>query len=230
MPGNWEPNDRFKCLNEIPDRIRKTGAIPGIWLAPTAIYETHPYVTERRDCVQRLPDGRTAVVFSNWEWSKDNVPPYEGYKGLTWFLDPDHPESKAYIYDLIHSFSKRGWKYFKFDFTHALSTMRVKYDRKKTRFETQRDLYKLIREAAGEDAIICACIGGNFRYPVGIADTVRSGGDTGWDYDCVKSAISDIAIRVFTHGVWWLTDPDVYYMRNVKSELNLEESWMIKAL
>ena len=43
----------------------------------------------------------------------------------------------------------QGWRYLKIDFTYGLVTARKAYDRKKTSFQSLRDLYTLFGKPAG---------------------------------------------------------------------------------
>ena len=227
-PGDWSPNGRFADIwTKIPTMIENTGGIPGLWLAPTAIFQEHPLVQENPDIIQRLPDGKPAITFSNWKWCAERVPECKGFDGRAAYLEIDHPKAKELIRNIIKDAVALGYKYLKLDFTYPLSTARVQYNKKKTSFESLRDLYQLFRESAGDDIYICACIGGNWRYAIGYADSSRLGGDIGSSYGMVKKNLPDFLIRSFTNGIWWAGDPDVFFMREENSKMNLEESWLL---
>lgn len=69
MPGDWRPHARFhEAWADMPREIAASGSIPGLWLAPTKVFHRHPIVKEHPEWLQRLPDGRPAVSFSNWGW------------------------------------------------------------------------------------------------------------------------------------------------------------------
>jgi hypothetical protein len=227
MPADWRPNERFQaCWDTLPGEIAATGSIPGLWLAPTTVFCHHPIVTEHPDWLQRMPDGKPAVSFSNWGWcgSKDRKP---GETNLpTYYLDPDHPQARKFMFDIIRSAVDAGWKYLKLDFTYALSTARMAWDRSKTQMESLRDLYKLFRDAAGPEVIICACADPD-RYSLGYADTARMGGDIGDNWPTVRKNLPELLPRLTLNGVWWNGDPDVFYMRSQHSRLTPEESWFL---
>jgi hypothetical protein len=177
MPGDWRPNSRFaSCWDSLPREIAEAGAIPGMWLAPHAIYSGHDMVQRGGGCVQRMADGSPAVTFSNWGWCAEEADSSHKGDGKTWFLDPDHPEAKEMMTNIIRKAVADGWRYLKIDFTYAVSTARAAFDRKKTSFETLRDMYRLFREAAGENVLISSCTGGNTRYSLGYVDISRTGG------------------------------------------------------
>jgi hypothetical protein len=93
--------------------------------------------------------------------------------------------------------------------------------------ETLRNLYRLFREAAGPDTILCACIGEMGRYALGYADTARLGGDIGAEWPALGRNLKELPLRLCVNGLWWNGDPDVFYMRAVNSNLSLEESWVL---
>ena len=212
-PGNWLPNDRFASIwKELPGLIAETGSIPGIWLAPTMVHESHPMVSEHPDWVQRV-DGEPAIYFSNW--------------GKTYALESDHPEVQRYMAELLRQYADDGWEYFKVDFCYPVSTARKAWDRKKTSFQTLRELFELMRSSIGSEALLSACIGVPGRYALGSADFARLGGDIGSSWDAVKQTVRAWLIWSCTHGVWWQGDPDVFMMRTENSSLNFEESCLL---
>ena len=221
-PGSWsEPNSRFEDgFKEFPKMITDNGCVPGLWLAPTAIWTSHPFAIANPDALQKKADGSPAITFNNWSWctDKDDV-------NTTTYLELGHPKVDEFIKNIIKDAVADGWKYLKIDFTYAISTVRVAYQRKKTTYELLRDLYLLIREAAGEDIIICACVGGLFRYTIGVVDTQRIGGDVLPNIKSIRQGLSDCILRAMVGGKWFTVDTDVFYMRK-GTELSFEESWI----
>lgn len=227
-PGDWRPNERFfDRFDSLAPDIEAAGGKAGLWLAPTTIFPEHPFVRNRPELVQRLPGGEPAVTFSNWEWCRDFYEPDNRFWGKTCYLEVDHPDCRAFMADIIRSAVSKGFKYLKLDFTYGISTARVPYDRHKTRFESLRDLYALFREAAGDDVYICACIGENGRYAMPYVNSARIGGDIGASYGHMTQNLPDFLLRIYTNGIWWNCDPDVYFMRSENSSLSLEESWIL---
>ena len=228
MPGDWGPNARFAASwQDLPHRIETTGSIPGLWLAPHAIFHRHPICVEHPDWLQRMPDGSHAVSFSNWGYCARADWQWGDVSEPTYFLDPDHPGARAFMFDIVASAVRAGWKYLKLDFTYAVSTARRPYNPRKTRMETLRDMYQLFREAAGPDILICACIGEMGRYALGFADTARLGGDIGGDWNSIRRNLPDTLIRMSTNGTWWNGDPDVFYMRRENVSMSAAEAWCL---
>lgn len=226
MPGDWRPNAKFeKTWKGLPSMISATGSIPGLWLAPTAIYETHPIAKEHPGMLQQFPNNVLPYYNSNWGWCNDSTYyPRKPGSGKTYYLDPDHPESKKFIRNLLSETVKQGWKYLKLDFTYSLSTARNAYDRKKTKMESLRDLYALFRESCGPHVLINACIGTCERYALGSVDILRTGGDISTNWEKVKSVIKSTVARSVTNGHWWQADPDVYIMRYMRPQEPVQKS------
>jgi len=228
MPGDWRPNSRFaESWDQLPFQITKTGAIPGLWIAPHAIFHRHPICSQHPEWLQRLPDGTPAVSFSNWSWCARPDAKWDDMSEPTYFLDPDHPEARQFMFDIVTNAVHAGWKYLKIDFSYALSTARKSWDPGKTRMETLREMYRLFREAAGPDTLICACIGEMGRYALGSADTARLGGDIGGDWKSIHRNLPDTLIRMSTNGIWWNGDPDVFHMRHENLSITNEEAWCL---
>jgi len=225
MPGDWGPNKRFeKEWKDIPKEIAENGSIPGLWLAPTAICDIHPIAKSHPEMLQHLPNGDNAVSFSNWGWSVDA----KGNKGnKTYFLEIDRPDSKVFVADIIKKAVSDGWRYFKVDFTYGLSTARVAYNRKKTQFESLKDLYTLLRQSTGPNILINACVGYTERYPLGNVDILRIGGDIGGNWNTVQSNLRELLSRANVNGNWYQADPDVFFMRKENTSLNDEENFLL---
>jgi hypothetical protein len=228
MPGDWGPNERFRDgWDALPAEIAAAGSVPGLWLAPHAVFHRHPVVAEHPDWVQRLPSGEPAVSFSNWGWcSRPDWKWGEGHEP-TYYLDPDHPRARTFMHDIVSGAVRQGWRYLKLDFTYAVSTARLPADPRKTRMETLRGMYELFRDAAGPATIICACIGEMGRYALGLADTARLGGDIGSEWRSIKQNLPDTLIRMSTNGTWWVGDPDVFHMREENLRMSPEEAWCL---
>ena len=89
-----------------------------------------------------------------------------------------------------------------------------------------RDLYRLMREAAGPEITINACIGGADRYALGYADASRCAGDTGGNFGSVRDNLRRLWLLQPTNGRWWALDPDVFYLRD-NTKLSPEASFLL---
>ena len=214
--GDWGANERFEnCWKGLPQRLAEKNLIPGLWLAPFAVTEgSEPYI-KLSHCIQRNKNGEPCVRFSNWNWALDDT---RQYPQGTAYLDPALPEVKEYVANLIRSAVADGWKYLKLDFLYGISTNRV-HSREKTTFEILRDLFAVMREAAGDDIWICSCTGKLSRFAMGYADSTRSGGDSGEEFASARANMWDYFLGLCTKE-WWQCDPDVYFMRSERIQLS----------
>ena len=225
MPGDWRPNDRFTDFEALPQRIRKSGSVPGLWLAPTLIHEDHPAVSKHPDWLQRLPDGKPAVSYGNWGWVTDPDYQFGNPGSRTYYLETDHPDVQDFIRDIVGEAVDSGWKYLKLDFTNRNSPARTGWHNKRTTFESLRNLYRLFRQAAGPTTILNACIGGAGRYALGYADVARAAGDNMGAWDSVTQNLRAVFLLTHINGLWWGLDPDVFYLR--PTNLTGEETFLL---
>ena len=225
MPADWRPNERFGAAwATLPARIAKTGSIPGLWVAPTTVHGTHPFLREHPDWLQRLPTGERAISFMNWSGYNHAKTPDEQ---KTYYLDPDHPDVQTFVSQIFTNLKQQGWRYLKIDFTYPVSTARVAYDRHKTSFETQRDLYARIRQVSGPDLLLNACIGDLGRYALGSVQIARIGGDIGTHWPTVRGNLRALLMGIPTNGLWWQADPDVFYLRRERNALTDDENYLL---
>ena len=215
--GEWTPNSKFAAVwKDLPAKIKATGAIPGTYLVPSMVSESSPIAKEHPEWLQRTADGKLAIRFPDLDSQGD-------------YLETDRPDVKNYMRSLLATARREGWEYTKIDFTYGISTARKAYDRKKTSFETHREMYKTFREGAGPEMLLNACVGEPGRYAIGLVDIARLGGDTGNNWKTVKGNLARLLTLTATNGVWWQGDPDVYYMRAANSQLTEEESHLLTA-
>jgi hypothetical protein len=112
MPGDWGPNARFaRDWDALPAAIASTGSVPGLWLAPHAVFHRHPLCAEHPDWLQRLPSGEPAVNFSNWGWCARGDLKWGDTSEPTYFLDPDHTGAQQFMHDVVSRAVHYGWRY-----------------------------------------------------------------------------------------------------------------------
>ena len=90
-----------------------------------------------------------------------------------------------------------------------------------------KDLYALLRQSAGPDILINACVGYTERYPLGNVNILRIGGDIGTNWNTVQSNLRELLSRSMVNGIWYQADPDVFFMRKENNSLNDEENFML---
>ena len=131
------------------------------------------------------------------------------------YLDPTFPATREFIKKTLHERYAEGFRYFKLDFNWA--RWKDRYNQKLTRLQVQRELFKLYRECIGEDAYLCACVGGFHRGCLGYADSSRIGTDSGprWKPMYTGCSMADlfnaIGSMALTEGILFAADPDCTY-------------------
>ena len=197
MDGDWRGNDKFpNGMASTAKAIREAGYVPGVWFAPLMIHPDHPWIEQNPDAIQTNAKGIASFMNPN--------PFHPG--GAKW-VNPDHPETKKFLFNIIRDARERGFGYIKIDFN---GIGRRFIDPTKTSLQVFRDLYTLYREAAGEDMYILSCLGQPTRGVIGFIDAARVGPDShpnGFAH-CLESVLR---FQIY-HNVWWQNDPDVTYL------------------
>lgn len=224
--GDWE------CItdeNKFPDgfeimlnKIKETGAMAGIWLAPTNIKGNTKMFEEYYDCMWNNQDGKLRERDPKW---KENI-----HKP-----DITNPIAMKAVANILRKKRELGYNYFKIDFNQFEVDGTVSYDGTKTKLQTYRELYKNYREAIGEDAYLCAC-SGMTRGVFGFADSCRTGTDSCdvWMrehyFSCdIANSIWDTHNIQMANGIIFAVDPDVTYVNTreiTKEELRVWSSFV----
>lgn len=192
--GPWLPNEKFGDMKRLADEIRKAGARPGIWV--------------------RLLHNRDEVLTEEMRLLLN---------GKRKYLDPTHPFVKEYIKNDIERIKGWGYELLKHDFTTfdmfgdwggSLNETITKidgwhfYDRSKTNAEIVLDLYRLIKETAGEMYIIgCNTVS---HLCAGLVELNRTGNDTsGREWDPTrKNGVNTLAFRFAQNEAFYMCDAD----------------------
>jgi len=212
---NWATNEKFsRGFKDLNDSIKEAGAVPGLWLSPVRV---DLIVSETGQKCRPFPI----------QW-------YTEYRlGKPWLncLDPTYPEAREYIYNSIRNNYNLGFRYFKLDFSKIEYFTKRFYNPKMTRFQAQRELFRIYRQAAGNDSYIVACGPVNHRFMVPFVDAVRVGTDTGADNGFAKSLATDgqpanihgfwypiasLVNKSYENGVLANGDPDVTYVAHLR--------------
>jgi alpha-galactosidase len=87
--GNWEPNAKFPSgMEDLATRIKATGRIPGLWLAPLLVVPSSKLYREHRDWL--LHDQKGRLVPAGFNWSEQ-----------LYALDTTHPEALDWLAALM---------------------------------------------------------------------------------------------------------------------------------
>ncbi len=192
--GPWIANEKFGDMKKLADEIREIGARPGIWV--------------------RLLHNRDSAI-------TDEMRIYRS--GKRQYLDPTHPDVQAYIRADIERIKGWGYELLKHDFTTfdlfggwgcELDSTITKidgwsfYDRTKTNAEIVLDLYRLIKDAAGDMYIIgCNTIS---HLCAGLVEINRTGNDTsGREWEATKkNGVNTLAFRLAQNEAFYMCDAD----------------------
>ncbi len=205
--GPWFGNPNFGDMGKFAERLRGLGVRPGIWFRPlTPLADT--------------PD--------SWKLNRDNR-----------YLDPTIPEVIEHVASHIKRFTRWGYEMIKHDFTSwdlfghwgfqmGPSPTRDGWklnDASKTNAEVLTDLYRTIREAAGEAGLLgCNTVG---HLAAGFHELQRSGDDTsGRNWDRTRRmGVNTLAFRSPQHRAFFDVDPDIVAITKAMP-WELVEQWL----
>jgi alpha-galactosidase len=205
--GPWEGNPRFGDMGAFAGRLKGLGVRPGIWFRP----------------LTPLPDSP-----ESWRLSRDKD-----------YLDPTVPEVQEHVKREIQKFVGWGYEMIKHDFTtwdllglwgFEMGSSPTRdgwnlHDRSRTNAEVLTDLYRFIREAAGETRLIgCNTVG---HLTAGTHELQRIGDDTSgrsWNRNR-RMGVNTLAFRAPQHRSFFEVDPDIVAITKAVP-WSLVEQWL----
>ncbi|MGV3617444.1 MAG: hypothetical protein ACO1SV_19125 [Fimbriimonas sp.] len=205
--GPWEGNPRFGDMGAFADRLRSLGVRPGIWFRPLTP-------------LAGMPDA--------WNSARNAT-----------YLDPTVPEVHEYVAGEIRKLVGWGYEMIKHDFTSwdlfgrwgpemGSSPTRDGWrlqNASKTNAEVLTDLYRTIREAAGDARLIgCNTVG---HLAAGFHEVQRTGDDTSgrsWDRNR-RMGVNTLAFRAPQHHAFFEVDPDIVAITKA-APWSLVEQWL----
>jgi alpha-galactosidase len=212
--GEWlQHNEKFpQGIDGWAKDVRGDGFEPGLWLSPFTIDKKASIFREHPDAVLRDARGR---------------PMHGGFLINRWImgLDPTHPATQEHVRRAVDTIVHQwGISYLKLDFLYCGALPGKRYDPRRTRAQALRDGLALIREAAGEKAVLvgCGCPAGP---ALGLIDIMRVSPDCAprWrpyllgfesvfrhdpSLPATRNAIRNSIHRSWTHRRWWWLDAD----------------------
>ncbi|MBE6688813.1 MAG: hypothetical protein E7588_05995 [Ruminococcaceae bacterium] len=193
LGGPWYPNTKFGDMKKLAEEMKSLGVRPALW------YKS----------------------LDNSEVFKDNH--YLRYNDATktatdYTLDPSKPETLEQIKKEIQRFKSWGFEMIKEDFSSFDMLLKWGFEMgdelteanwhfhntSLTTAEIAKNLYKAIREAAGDDMIISGCNSFN-HLCAGIYEFMRTGDDTSgihWDRT-KKMGVNTLAFRMSHHNTFY---------------------------
>ena len=205
--GPWIINDKFKDMAKLAKEIKSHNIHPGIWFRPLSHLSND------------FKDNRHPL-------NKD-------------FLDPTIKETKEYVYNLVRQIVDWGYELIKYDYItydiflnygfqmdDNLTPQGWRYkDNHYTNAEIILDMYRIIREAAGNALLIgCNTVS---HLAAGLVEINRIGDDTsGFDWErTTKMGVNSLAFRLIQNNVFYVIDADCVGIMN-KIDWNLNKNWL----
>ncbi|MDB5002493.1 MAG: hypothetical protein JWQ34_718 [Mucilaginibacter sp.] len=218
--GGWnddfsKPNDKFKDMHLLGDEIKKSGMRPGLWMRPL--------------CARH--DEKPSLLAPKIKGRNNPKNPV---------LDPTIPENVARIKRNFDFYKDWGYEMVKHDFSTYDITGRWGFamkdsitepgwnfnDRSKTTVEIILDLYRNIRDAAGDGIYIIGC-NTMSHLSAGIFELCRIGDDTSgneWDRT-PKMGVNTLGFRLPQHNKFYAVDGDCVGL-TTKIEWSRNKQWL----
>lgn len=221
--GDWQPDPvKFpRGMKASVDDIHEKGFLAGLWVAPfvankkSRIYKEHP----------------------DWFYKVGNKPWYKGSNWGGFFsLDIDHPEVEAYLEECFRQiFEDWGFDLVKLDFLYAAAPYGSEDE---TRAGRMIRAMKLLRKWCG-DKLILGC-GVPVMPAFGLVDYCRISCDVSLDWNnnfvmqhtnrervSTRNAILNSIYRRQLNGRAYISDPDVFFLRENNIKLNAEQKYVL---
>ncbi len=169
----------------------------------------------------------------DWLLQVDGKPWYAGVNwGGFYSLDIDNPQVVAYLERVFHRvLTEWGYDLVKLDFLYAVAPVG---NERETRAGRMRRAMELLRRLCG-DKLILGC-GVPLMPAFGLVDYCRIGCDVGLDWDgsrlmqlthrervSTRQAIGNAIFRRQLNGRAWLSDPDVFFLRDENLQFSPEQ-------
>ena len=192
--GPWNcGNERFPDMARLAREIENSGAIPGLWVR--YLHDSHNETLGEAFRIPSRPE----------------------------LLDPSLPEVIEQVKADTRRFVSWGYKLIKHDFTcvdifgnyggtrdtYLAENGWSFHDRSRTSAEITLDLYRAIREAAGDDVIIIGCNTPS-HLSAGLVHLYRTGNDTSArHFERTRiCGVNALAFRMMQNGIFYLCDAD----------------------
>ncbi len=193
--GPWLPNEKFGDMKKLADEIKEIGARPGIWV--------------------RFLRNKAESITEEMKIQRND--------GKEKYLDPTRPDVQKLIRADIEMIKGWGYELLKHDFTTAdlfgcfggadNGTITKYdnwhfYDKTKTSAEITLDLYRLIKDTAGDMLIIgCNTVS---HLCAGLVEINRTGDDTsGREWERTpRMGVNTLAFRLAQNEIFYMCDAD----------------------
>ncbi|MBQ5488263.1 MAG: alpha-galactosidase [Clostridia bacterium] len=225
--GDWLEPDKIKFPNGMKaaaDAIHEKGYKAGLWLAPFVAKKDSALVKDHPDWLL-LHNGEPWLNGSNW--------------GGFYSLDIDKPEVVQYVEQVFSRvFDTWGFDLVKLDFLYGAAPFGTGNE---TRAGRMIRAMKLLRRVCGEHPIL-GC-GVPVMPAFGLVEYCRVSCDVGLDWDdkpwmrlthrervSTRQAMGNSVFRRQLNGRAYLSDPDVFFLREDNIKLTAEEKQKLSTL
>ncbi|MBQ1223385.1 MAG: alpha-galactosidase [Oscillospiraceae bacterium] len=206
--GPWLPNSKFGDMKVLADKMKAIGVRPGIWvrfLHNSDVETAHPEWTIRNSYLDPTVDEVKELIRSDIRRIKE-----WGYE----LIKHDYT-----TYDLFGEFG--------FDFNGSVSRLQgwSFADKTKTSAQVVLDLYRLIREEAGDTLIIgCNTVS---HLSAGLVELSRVGDDTsGAEWNRTRAmGVNALAFRLPQNRAFYMSDADCVGIIPGKIDWTLNYEW-----
>ena len=222
--GDWlepDPKKFPRGMKAAAEAIQEKGFLAGLWLAPFVAQRSSRLFREHRDWFLRR-EGRPWLAGIGW--------------GGFFALDFDRPEVRDYL-EKVFRLVLDDWGYdlVKLDFLYAAAPFG---DEDESRAGRMIRAMEFLRELCGEKLIL-GC-GVPLMPAFGLADYCRVSCDVGLDWNgsrlmqrtnrervSTRQAIGSTLFRRQLNGRAWLSDPDVFFLREENLKLTPEQKHVL---
>ncbi len=206
--GDWlKDSTKFGSMNKICGKIKASGILPAIWVAPFIAEKNSECLTKHPEYFVRDEKGNPLAA--------DRVS-FGGWRCAPWYmLDGTNPTAVKYIKNVFIEIKKRyGCNYFKLDANMwGILPFGKRYDSTKTPIEAYRNIMKAICEAAGEDGFVLGC-NAPMWASLGLVNGMRTSGDVSRNINTFELSAKENLFRAWQNNKLWLCDPDCITIAN----------------
>lgn len=202
--GEWYANHRFpKGLEKLASDIRERGLIPGIW------------TNGAQAQMLSYPALRCGEMFIKQECGAPLM------VDEMFVLDPTHPKTEEYLYEIYSRLYQCGFRIFKVDFVSRILQGEQFYDKNCGPYDAIRRVFSIVRRAVGEDSHIIGC-----SYPAecgaGYVDSSRISVDIHNQWSHVRWVLEYMQNRFWCNGKLYRNDADMLIVRGKDTSLEEE--------
>jgi len=199
--GDWlDPSPAFGSLPRLAARLLDAGFRPGIWTAPFVVGED------------------SALAAAHPDWLVGDADAGHNWNQRLRVLDVTHADAAAHLERVFRTLREWGFGFHKLDFLYA-GALDGRRSRECSGIEAYREGLRLIRRAAGDDALLLGC-GAPIFPSIGLVDAMRVGPDVlaedwapGDPEPDVDGLVRATDARAWMNRRLWINDPDSLVLR-----------------